>query len=649
MTKVKPTTACLLSAACLLAAEADAGDITWGSATDSANLADILLTGGTVYSALNGGAGDVVAGGVTFVASNLLTGSGTSNGMLDGASTGNVSYDALLDSVDYGGGAGTVSLTLGDGQLTAGLSYTLQLWYTDQRNNRVMRYGDGQPIQNIVDLTSNGGSYGQYVTGTFTATGANQTLTLDAQGFGNAHLNALLLQASATPTIAAKSTSGWTIDSQSEWAEAYNGGNYNIQLGEANPTQTTATFESRMQMFTEKQSFSSVTFKQNAQWGSWEKVNDGRIIQPATGDAGVFISPAEGDYWYLNAVSNRGQYNAYHSTDMVNWTNHGNVTGADWVTSAEYKDGVFYVYYDEANDEDPHLLTFTDLSDVSTRTIHGEVFDDPNPGSDMAIFRDLDGTFHIIHEDWSKINARQHSWDGQVAGHATSPDGINGFNANILANLFDEAGNPTGDPDASYNHPEQGALTYTPHENNHAWGDYEMLRVGDTYYLFADDDPESGSIGLGYWYSDDINGPFTYGGMINSNGHPDPTAGFANGEFFIMTQIEELASDGPWVDAVRAQVGVDTDGDGVADVWTDWQDISESYARIDGFAKAFSVDPAMIDLSGLPEGYGIQFRFETSDITAVMDSIVFESTTVPEPNTLAMLGLSGLLLCRRRR
>lgn len=95
-------------------------------------------------------------------------------------------------------------------------------------------------------------------------------------------------------------------------------------------------------------------------------------------------------------------------------------------------------------------------------------------------------------------------------------------------------------------------------------------------------------------------------------------------------------------------VGVDTDGDGEIDEWTDWVEVSESYGRIDGFAKAFSVDPAAMDLTGLPDGYGIQFMYRVGDTEAPIDSVVIESAAVvPEPNAFMALGL-GCWLCLLR-
>ncbi|MFP4141011.1 MAG: PEP-CTERM sorting domain-containing protein, partial [Phycisphaerae bacterium] len=209
----------------------------------------------------------------------------------------------------------------------------------------------------------------------------------------------------------------------------------------------------------------------------------------------------------------------------------------------------------------------------------------------------------------------------------------------------------------------------------------ELIRVGDTYYLFGDYHPEgAGSdeshMSVAYWHSKDLYAEFEFGGFIRGNTHPDPTVGFAEGEFLMILQIDHqdgyegdnkdlyggendeyfadkvatLTSAGPWVDAVQARAGVDTDGDGEVDEWTVWQDVTETYGRIDGFAKVYSVDEAMLDLSALPDGYGIQFEFSTGDLAAVMDSVSIESTTVPEPASMALLAIGGLgILLRPRR
>lgn len=442
-----------------------------------------------------------------------------------------------------------------------------------------------------------------------------------------------------------------SIDSQEEWSSvAGPAGNYIIADGNVTSTQAGATFSSGVIEYDNLQSFGRITFSQSGHWGpsQWD---DAGSLGPRQNhsDAPVFISPGEGDYWYLNALSGGGDYHAWHSTDMENWTAHGNVTGRDWVTSAEYANGTFYVYYDAPNDENPHLLTFTDLGDASTRVNHGMVLDTESHGSDMAAFRDLDGTFHIVYEDWMAINARQHSWDSQYAGHTSSPDGINGFSAHEHNPVIDLRGTDTG-ANGTYTHPFSGEHTYNIYDGSlDAFGDYELIRVGDTYYLFCDYHPEGGSVQLGYWMSDSLDEHFVFGGSLRTNNHPDPTVGFAEGEFIIMIQDrEDLTSSGPWIDGLEVQAGVDTDGDGEVDVWTEWTEVSETYGRIDGFAKAFSVDPADLDLSDLPEGYGLQFNFRAGNTDITIDHVSIESVTVPEPSSLGVLG-GMLLLCLRRR
>ncbi len=675
--------------------------ISWGASQATSGIGDISTTPGGVLYALNGGSGDFNVGGINFLSSDFsdlptgvsFTATGASAGNTPGggkfgsvyspssiSSTGNAAYDSLLETIAYSNGSpsGISTGHFSFSGLTPGNDYQVQVWYNEQRSgldSRVMRFGDG--LGNNVDLAGGNASsgvqtssYGRNVTGTFTASGTSQNLSLESLGFGNVHYNAILVQDFMAPPppppptpLDPRDTPGWSISTQAQWSTAIHadGSQFSISGGAANPTQSNAVFESRIQPYARKQKFTSITFEQTPEWGPGKWQSSGNLGGNTESDGPVFVSPAQGEYYYFNKVS--GSYRAWYSEDMENWQLLNFNSGVAWATSAEYQDGTIYLYYDSPNDKDPNLmtLTFNDpdnrVPDQWTVVDHGQVLDTQSYGSDMAIYRDLDGSFHIIHEDWQGIRARSHSWDSQYAGHSSSPDGINGFVAHEHTAPIDLRGEPAldqfGQPIIQYyDHPHfnvpgnpNGDVDYQVYqaEQNgeplHAWGDYELLRVGDTFYLFADDDLEGNGIGLGYWYSDDLYGAFTYGGRIRNGLHPDPGGGFATfgtgndaEDLFVLFvqgnptgNGQDLTSTGPWVEGVEAQAGVDTDGDGEIDVWTDWQDVSESYGRIDGFAKAYSVDPATLDLSGLPEGYAIQFRIRAADAAAIFDSVLLDS------------------------
>jgi len=83
------------------------------------------------------------------------------------------------------------------------------------------------------------------------------------------------------------------------------------------------------------------------------------------------------------------------------------------------------------------------------------------------------------------------------------------------------------------------------------------------------------------------------------------------------------------VDGVEARVGVDEDGDGRIDQWTQWKRIKENYTQKPGFARIVDVTPASMDLSSLPEGKGVQFEFRTEQLDAnkvqpIIDSVEIE-------------------------
>ncbi|MEP3387235.1 MAG: hypothetical protein ABJO02_03550 [Reichenbachiella sp.] len=343
----------------------------------------------------------------------------------------------------------------------------------------------------------------------------------------------------------------------------------------------------------------------------------------------------------------RGGYHAWQSRDMVNWVHHGPITEefSRWMTTAEYVDGKFYFYYDFPNDQDPHLYIDEDPTDGVPGKNMGMVFNDPTHGSDCAIIRDLDGNFHLIVEDWSPIDASTHAWDSPLALHAVSPDGLNDFK--ILDPPVDERTKSTGKfaeyahphwyrdaPDrfpgkaATADNPKQKIKAgdiraygaYEMHEpEQDAYGDWAAISIGGQYYLFADFDEVGGhsdkDMSVAWFTSEDINQPFTFCGNIGQ-GHPDPDIMFAEGQFYLVTQLDsDFVSPGPWVESVEVRVGVDTTNDGVIDQWSDWQEVSEQYDFVEGFSKQVKKTPAQLDLSGLAQGYGFQFEVRLEDTT----------------------------------
>lgn len=425
----------------------------------------------------------------------------------------------------------------------------------------------------------------------------------------------------------AGSCESWTVENDTQWKRAEeNSRNLAFDGGWAEPTAKRAHFESVVKTYERKRHAKRIVFKQSPLWNNW--TGTGNVGPQGTRNAPVFVAAGEGDYWYFAAKKGSRGYHAWHSTDMQNWTHHGQVTESNWMTTAEYADGNFYLYYDEPNDEDPHLVVDKDLTDGKNRDL-GEVFADPSHGSDAGIFRDEDGSFHLIYEDWSPINARAHSWDSPLAGHADSPDGIKGFEPHEHPAPIDERTVPTPEF-GTYHHGPTGEHAYHKHQGpQNAYGDYTLLKVGTQYYIFCDYHPHDGPIRVGYWTNDALETPFQWGGEIGKGFHPDPTIGFAEGRFYLIVQrADDYVSPGPWVDNVEARAGVDEDGDGAIDQWTDWQIIRERYSRKRGFARIVETTPAAIDLSSLPAGRGFKFEFKTEDTTGKKSKPILDRVTL---------------------
>jgi len=254
-----------------------------------------------------------------------------------------------------------------------------------------------------------------------------------------------------------------------------------------------------------------------------------------------------------------------------------------------------------------------------------------------VLFRDnADDRFHIISEDWSPVNASTHSFDSPLANHVSSPDGITGFTEGEHLPPIDFRTTPTGNFGA-YNHNFVGGThrsnpqRYEIHDGaQKAFGDWSAIKVGERYYLFGDyEHNDENLINVGILSSDSLNDQFELVGDVGQ-GHPDPDIGFAEGQFYLITQQNtDFISPGPWVDGVEARAGVDTDGNGTIDVWTEFQDISESYDHTPGYAKIVTTTPASIDMSGLPAGFGFQFEFTlndtvVSDVSPIMDKVVMD-------------------------
>lgn len=175
---------------CAAAGSASAGIINW-NVFDTTGAGDVSTVGTLVEGVNMGGttsALDTTVNGVLFSSDSSLLGSNSNSDFLDGSSTGDAAYDALIGSLDYGDGT-SFSLTLGG--LTAGSIYQVQAWFTDLRDgkagrNMILSDGNG----NTASLNAAGaGGLGQFALGTFIADATTQELKLASPGFKNVHLN----------------------------------------------------------------------------------------------------------------------------------------------------------------------------------------------------------------------------------------------------------------------------------------------------------------------------------------------------------------------------------------------------------------------------------------------------------------------------
>lgn len=385
--------------------------------------------------------------------------------------------------------------------------------------------------------------------------------------------------------------------------------------GELHPVKSRSLIQSKFIKTDPNQTSVSFTLSQSPVWNNWQPIDN--VKPKGARNALVFVPVSDGNYYILGAKS-RTHYDAWHSTDMKTWTHKGPVTpeGAYWVTTAEYKDGLFYIYYDDPNDEDPALIIDDDLSDGVPGHRVGTVFKDPSHGSDISIFRDdADDRFHMIYEEWSPLHAQSHAWDSPLAGHTSSWNGMHGFEAHEHQPPIDLRTKDTGEYDV-YQHgwPRRNKI-YKKHQGEQqAFGDWTTIKIGGQYYLFSDYHSGKGKpMQTARFTSDSIHKEFKLVGALGE-GHPDPSVGFAEGKFYLITQrTQDFVSPGPWVEGVKARVGVDINGDNRVDRWTDWQELKETYRQKDGYLRVVEKTPASIDLSNLPSGKQVMFEIQVDD------------------------------------
>jgi hypothetical protein len=193
-----------------------AGVVTWQAAQSLTSDSDVDLTGTLVYAYNFGATAEVFSGvqanpvqsvtvrGVTFasfaappmffdITQSITVGDVTLSetpGYLNGIDTSATTGDFLGISAPYQGLLGTgiratiyAQMTLSLGGLETGRNYRFQFWLNDSKNdldfNRVEVNGEGNSTEIKANISNSVGDLGQYVIGTFLATGNTQEIKFD--------------------------------------------------------------------------------------------------------------------------------------------------------------------------------------------------------------------------------------------------------------------------------------------------------------------------------------------------------------------------------------------------------------------------------------------------------------------------------------
>lgn len=177
--------------ACFAAMAQAQSDITWQSPITISGASDVN-TSGTLFGTwapFNGGAlSGLTVNGVTFQAFPDLPGAadsfdnGGGNGTFNSPGTPDSNYNTLLNAAAFGNTAGPYTVSWNG--MTTGNTYLVQFWVNDARNSVVNARSEtltgGVNTSAALAFGSGASGPGQYIIGTFVATSASESLTVNA-------------------------------------------------------------------------------------------------------------------------------------------------------------------------------------------------------------------------------------------------------------------------------------------------------------------------------------------------------------------------------------------------------------------------------------------------------------------------------------
>jgi len=235
--------------------------ITWGTPTTIAGDTDVVTNGTLVYAYdLNNSAQTVNT--VAFAAANSTTSLGSGNVTMSGFSSDaasstygsssapfanlSIAYKAVLGGGDYASAANTtVTVTLNG--LTSGQTYLVQVWADDSRGyartETNSSAGGNSVVLSYNTANGAGGGLGQYVIGSFVASGTSQAFTLI--GAVSSQLNAIQVR-NVNPSgvhFSGASATIWDASTTADWGTTAGGPYAQTWTAAGGSSSTLAIFE----------------------------------------------------------------------------------------------------------------------------------------------------------------------------------------------------------------------------------------------------------------------------------------------------------------------------------------------------------------------------------------------------------------------